>query len=652
LASGVESFSFTPLERTELKIPGSEQPGFTLQPGKEFIFYRRQIVPEWEIQVFATSDSKKADFYREKLNNEGFNSFVRQDEEIFKILIGYYEEHSARALAADLEDRGWSTWVKRSPDQNTTRLVSGIFTARGELIAEGKIFEITGSINIEDRVYPGSFELIAGNNGLKIYNTVDIEIVNSGLLDARITDPEETNRELLKSMAVITRSYLLHILMAEDQSQYVREEYRGLPAEAGPCQQAVANTAAEIIAGESIDGPQIFDNTFMQVFTTEKYGDMMAKLMDHKPDYYKDLLVSVFGEDRVFNLADIVIEEKKLTAGVFYGLDYQEIRQRTWWGPRVITVLKLELDLPHFIVDTALAGEEIMGTAELPEIISNADALAGVNGGYFSYRGQPLGFLMSGGRIVSEPLKNRTALAVTEENEVLIGPIHWQGRVINHTTGEQLEVNAVNRSPAGDEIALFNTFYGARVMSDERVEVQAVITDGKVESISETGQEVQIPKEGFLLQSRKSGELIKDQLSVGDRVEFCSYYPRWLGKKLRMAVEAGPRLLDAGEISITGQEEEFQPDILLGRAPRTAAGISDNNQLLLVTVDGRQAELSVGMTLEELAEFMRELGAEEAVNLDGGSSARMVVRGFTMNNPGIDKSIASAIYIKKQEIHN
>jgi exopolysaccharide biosynthesis protein len=50
-------------------------------------------------------------------------------------------------------------------------------------------------------------------------------------------------------------------------------------------------------------------------------------------------------------------------------------------------------------------------------------------------------------------------------------------------------------------------------------------------------------------------------------------------------------------------------------------------------VDGRQPELSVGMTLAELASLLIELGAVEAVNMDGGGSTAMVIRGRVVNSP-------------------
>jgi hypothetical protein len=61
--------------------------------------------------------------------------------------------------------------------------------------------------------------------------------------------------------------------------------------------------------------------------------------------------------------------------------------------------------------------------------------------------------------------------------------------------------------------------------------------------------------------------------------------------------------------------------------PRTAIGYARNGRYLyLVVVDGRQPLYSEGMTLKELADLMKSLGADYAMNLDGGGSSTMVVR--------------------------
>lgn len=78
--------------------------------------------------------------------------------------------------------------------------------------------------------------------------------------------------------------------------------------------------------------------------------------------------------------------------------------------------------------------------------------------------------------------------------------------------------------------------------------------------------------------------------------------------------------------------------------PRTAIGFSNNGRFIfLVVVDGRQPFYSEGMTRKELADFMLSIGAQNALNLDGGGSSTMVVEGKDgkpriLNSP-IDKRI-------------
>lgn len=90
---------------------------------------------------------------------------------------------------------------------------------------------------------------------------------------------------------------------------------------------------------------------------------------------------------------------------------------------------------------------------------------------------------------------------------------------------------------------------------------------------------------------------------------------------------------------------------VVGRNPRTAVGISrDSLTLYLVTVDGRQAR-SAGMTLAELASVMRGLGSYQAVNLDGGGSTAMVIRGVVVNTPsdtGGERAVGNALVVVKK----
>ncbi|MGE5593740.1 MAG: phosphodiester glycosidase family protein [Betaproteobacteria bacterium] len=140
------------------------------------------------------------------------------------------------------------------------------------------------------------------------------------------------------------------------------------------------------------------------------------------------------------------------------------------------------------------------------------------------------------------------------------------------------------------------------------------------------------------------GALLMDNVSMDENGNLI---PDWRTLGVVHAIGGGPRLVKDGKVHITSGEERFKPDVAVGRAPRTAAGITTDGKLLLVAVTGRQAYHSIGVTLEELANLMVELGARDAMNLDGGGSSTMVVRDYVMNTPsdGQERRVADAILV-------
>ncbi len=89
---------------------------------------------------------------------------------------------------------------------------------------------------------------------------------------------------------------------------------------------------------------------------------------------------------------------------------------------------------------------------------------------------------------------------------------------------------------------------------------------------------------------------------------------------------AGPRLLADGEVAVKARREGFRDPHVLGRASRTAVGLTAHNKLLLVAV--RRA-----VTLTELAKIMKAMGCVQAMNLDGGSSSALYFDGKAAVSP-------------------
>ena len=97
----------------------------------------------------------------------------------------------------------------------------------------------------------------------------------------------------------------------------------------------------------------------------------------------------------------------------------------------------------------------------------------------------------------------------------------------------------------------------------------------------------------------------------------------------------GPGLLEDGELLVgTGDEV----DRAKASNPRTAIGFVGEGHYVLVVSDGRTEE-SEGLSLYELALFLKELGVSTAYNLDGGGSSTMVFLGRVVNVPTSGRSV-------------
>jgi hypothetical protein len=108
-------------------------------------------------------------------------------------------------------------------------------------------------------------------------------------------------------------------------------------------------------------------------------------------------------------------------------------------------------------------------------------------------------------------------------------------------------------------------------------------------------------------------------------------------------LQAGPLLVREGRSAIAGVDdpegfsataEEFDEDLTASREPRLAVAVTAD-RLLAVAADGR-APKDAGLTLWELADLLVDLGADRAINLDGGSAGVVIAGGQRLNTPRAD----------------
>ena len=125
-----------------------------------------------------------------------------------------------------------------------------------------------------------------------------------------------------------------------------------------------------------------------------------------------------------------------------------------------------------------------------------------------------------------------------------------------------------------------------------------------------------------------------DAVALGPRAAFGADPPGDL-------LQAGPLLLAEGEVvyeeaadpeGFSATATQFDSDITVGRHPRAALGLSDDHVIALAC-DGRRSGVDAGLTMTELAAVLADLGARDAVNLDGGGSTTLVHKGHLLNRP-------------------
>jgi len=354
----------------------------------------------------------------------------------------------------------------------------------------------------------------------------------------------------------------------------------------------------------------------------------------HRPARYK-----TFVKSDPYAITILVIPPWMATAKLPPSIAYEKRRVPTGAGSTAVHVLRVDPRAPDIEIRPVLAGDVSAGMETTSIIATRHDALAGINGGYFADSGRPLGMIVIDGQLVSAPLPRRSVFAIARDRRPVIEAFEFRGRVVTPDNAA-LWVSAVNRPPHAGGVAVYTPHYGPLTPV---LQTAAVVRSGIVRAVA-SGR-LMIPPNGYVLAvNRADATLLTRHVRPGEPVHLSIDLAPDLA--LITALGGGPRLVAQGRPFVPFAREWFASRLFAVRAPRTAVGITAPGKLLFVTVDGG-GRRNTGMTLPELARLMVQLGAVDAMNLDGGGSATMVVGGRTVNEPsgGRERPVGSALLI-------
>lgn len=290
-------------------------------------------------------------------------------------------------------------------------------------------------------------------------------------------------------------------------------------------------------------------------------------------------------------------------------------------------VLVADLDAGGLTVDYLNPGS-VSGREVLSRQAARKGAIAAVNGDFFdiSDTGAPLGVGIQrdgdggAGELLNGPAAGHNEAAVIGADGLgRLAQVFLAGTASDDTATVGL-TNLNSPSVARDGVGLYTPAWGPaprnRTVDGVPSVREVLLRDGVVVANTATVGTAPLADGELALVGRDAGATALEVFTVGERVDV-RYGPRSDAGELAVAIGGNKVLLRDGKVLDVD-------DAALH--PRTAVGFSaDGRRTVLLTVDGRQAD-SRGMTEREIGELMSQMGADDALNLDGGGSSTMLAR--------------------------
>lgn len=332
--------------------------------------------------------------------------------------------------------------------------------------------------------------------------------------------------------------------------------------------------------------------------------------------------------------------------------------------PENVVFNLLRLDLSKVRLDVVHALDSAIGVETTSSIATRHGAIAAINAGFFRldksiFAGDAAGVLMIDGKLLSESYANRIALELINGRNKTEVRFSKGNNVPAVAIGHQdLIVSGINRERKNDELIFFTPEFHRTTLTDNNG-VEIIVENKKVVSIANERGSNLIPENGFILSAsgNRRDELLR-RVKIGETISTgARFFPfKHDGEDktaapssqiVEDAVGGVPQLIKNGKIEITWEQEKSSKAFVETHHPRTAVAKLRDGRFLMVAVDGR-SEASGGISLPDLAAFLLELDATDAMNLDGGGSTTMFLQGKIVSKPSDkegERKVSDAILV-------
>ncbi|MBD1851250.1 phosphodiester glycosidase family protein [Leptolyngbya sp. FACHB-711] len=277
---------------------------------------------------------------------------------------------------------------------------------------------------------------------------------------------------------------------------------------------------------------------------------------------------------------------------------------------------------------------DMKGTQPLVTTAQRSQAAAAINGGFFNRNNQlPLGAIRRDGRWMSGPILNRGAIGWDENGNVTIAQLSIQETLLAGN-GNRITLRSLNSGFVNAGTARYTREWGASYTPILNNEVVMTVQNNQVvrqQQMGLAGQTpVSIPSDGYLLVVR-SDRTASEALRAGTSVQIEMAVQPDNFSRYSQILGGGPVLMLDGQIVLNPTAEQFSTAFIQQAASRSVIATTGAGKLMLITVHNRIG--GAGPTLAETAQITQQLGAMNALNLDGGSSTSLYLGGQLIDRP-------------------
>jgi Phosphodiester glycosidase len=266
----------------------------------------------------------------------------------------------------------------------------------------------------------------------------------------------------------------------------------------------------------------------------------------------------------------------------------------------------------------------VVGLEGLAKMAKRNQATGAINGGYFGRdRQSPLGAIRRDGTWISSPILNRGVMAWDAQGRFKVGRLMLKEQMMS-SNGAALPITSSNSGYPQKGVARYTSLWGSTYTPLLEKEQIITLANNQVQSVQPaTGGQIPIPPNGALLVARAVA--LGPELTPGTSLQYqmqpsipeFGAFPNIVG--------AGPVLVAQGRVVVDAIAEQFSPPFAIQEADRSGIGQTADGTVLLAVTHNRIG--GAGPTLSEWAQMMQQLGAVNALNLDGGSSTTLYLGG-------------------------